>query len=246
MSVRFSTPQAEGKLHVSKWLKYQALLDVSEMEDLFAHLEPFFIFLVSEAIEENKGCIEKAEFLHHYKLYIDAMKRGELLPESALRRYFSSIFTTTPDLLYAMPVAGGKYLIKALKPVLQLQLHHFFASKVDGKFHPMVLSDESITWGIQFSYPQIYQDPKTGEITKVASTPEFPNSFLFMKLVKWMRANTVPTPFIFQGVRTNSPIRIGKQCFDWIERHPGLISRGIYTSEFKNREFGKAGDLNFD
>lgn len=232
MSVRLSTPQAEGKLQVSKWLKYQALLDVSEMEDLLAHLEPFFIFLVSEAVEENKGCVEKTEFLHHYKLYIDAMKKRELLQENALRRYFSSIFTVTPDLLYAMPVAGGKCLIKALKPVIQLQLHHFFASRLDGKFYPMVLSDESITWGIQFSYPQIYQDPKTQEITKVTSTPDFPNSFLFMKLVKWMRANTVPTPFNFQGVRTNSPIRIGKQCFDWIEKHPGLISREITIQKY--------------
>lgn len=225
--LRISTPEQEGRLQISKWLKYQVLLDLAEMEDLLNSLAPFSIYRVSEAVEKEKSVIEKNEFLRNYALYIDALKEGHLMDEKLLRPYFSSIFSTTPDLLYAMKVAQEKVLIKPLRPVLQLQLHHFFASKVDGQFYPMVLSDESTTWGIQFSYPQIYQDPKSQEITKVTSTPDFPNTFLFMKLVKWMREHTMPTPFLFQGKKTNSPIRIGRQCLSWIENHPGLISREI-------------------
>ncbi|HSX12531.1 MAG TPA: hypothetical protein VLF61_03490 [Rhabdochlamydiaceae bacterium] len=225
--IRLSNPQQEGRLQVSKWLKYQLLLDVKEMEHLLASLEPFSIYLVSEAVDEKNSCLAKAEFLRHYASYIEGLKKGCLVDEQPLRRYFSSIFSTCSELLYAMPVAGSKMLIKPLKPVVQLQLHHFFASHLDGQFYPMVLSDESTSWGIQFSYPQLYQDPKTQEIKKVEATEDFPNTQLFSKLVKWIRAHTQPTPFLFQGKKTNSPIRIGKDCFSWIENHPGLISRGL-------------------
>lgn len=232
LDIRISTPQEEGKLQVSKWLKYQALLDSAEMKELLLFLEPFSIFVVSEAVEGKSGLIEKTDFIAHHQRYIEELKKGELPDESQLRKYFSSIFTTTSDLLYAMKLSNGKSLIKPLRPVIQLQLHHFFASSLDGKFYPMVLSDESVTWGIQFSYPQLFQDPKTFEITKVTSSPEFPNTALFLKLVKWMRTHTVPTPFLFQDKKTNAPMRIGRNCFDWIEKHPGLILRGIKVIKY--------------
>ncbi len=59
----------------------------------------------------------------------------------------------------------------------------------------MVLSRKSVTWGLQFSYPQLYQDPRTRQIFKVTDTPEFPNTALFSKLQKWIRSETLPTPF---------------------------------------------------
>lgn len=225
--LHISSPEVEGRLQVSKWLKYQALLDVAEMESLLSFLSPFSIYIVSGPVEHKKYAVNASEFLSYYALYINALKTGQLPDETSLRPYFSSIFSNNSEVIYGMKLANEKVLIKPLKPVLQLQLHHFFASEIDGKFYPMVLSDQSTSWGIQFSYPQLYQDPKTQEITKVTSSPEFPNTSLFLKLVKWMRTNTIPTPFMFQGKRTNSPIRIGKQCLSWIENHPGLISRGI-------------------
>lgn len=230
--LRISTVQEEGKLQVSKWIKVQALLDPSEMENLLTVLDPFSIFIVSEAVEIEKGWVEKSCFLTHYQHYVETVKKGQLPLEAPLRKYFSSIFTVTKELLYAMKLPNEKVLIKPVRPVIQLQLHHFFASRVDGKFYPMVLSDESITWGIQFSYPQLFQDPKSLEIMKVSSTPEFPNTALFLKLVKWMRGNTVPTPLIFQNKRTNVPIRLGKRCFDWIEKHPGLSLREIKVGKY--------------
>ncbi len=226
-NIPLSTPEIEGRLQVSKWLKYQVLLDVDEMEDLLSALDPFSIYVVSEPVEEQKSCLEKSDFLNAYALYIAALKEGRTIDERPLRPYFSSIFSTSSSLLYALRLSPQKVLIKPLKPVLQLQLHHFFASELDGKFYPMALSDASTSWGIQFSYPQLYQDPKTQEIKKVTSTPDFPNTALFIKLVKWIRAHTMPTPFLFQGKKSYSPIRIGKQCLDWIENHPGLSERGI-------------------
>lgn len=224
---RISSPQEEGVLRVSKWLKYQVLLSSEEMRELCSALDPFSIYSVSGVVKASDALIPQNTFLEKYDSYVQTLQRQQFPVETDLKRFFSSIFTLSPEVLYAMKVGEDKYLIKAIKPVIQLQAHHFFVSAVDGKFHPMVLSDESITWGIQFSYPQIFQDPKTHAFSKVGQTAEFPNSVLFLRLAKWLRYNTQPTPFIYQNKRVNVPMRIGKKCLSWINDHPGFAERNL-------------------
>jgi|SRR5579872_6730241 len=225
--LRLSTPSQEGILRVSKWTKYPVLLDDVEMEDLIAHLGDFFCFIVSDVVQAENAQFSKEIFLEKYRGYIGALKEGVLPDEMPLKRYFSSILSLTSDLLYGQEVGKDKFLVKALKPVVQLQCHHFIFSKVDQKFYPMVLGDESITWGIQFSYPQIYQDPKSFAYSKVTHTADFPNTALFLLLVQWLRKNTQPTPFIVGEQRVNVPIRIGKKCLPWIHLHPQLALHGL-------------------
>jgi hypothetical protein len=227
LPLRLSSPKEEGTLRVSKWLKYQLLLSEAEMQDLFSALSPFYIFATSDPVTEKNAEITHDQFLSQYQAYVSALQRGELSDEAPFRKYFSSIFTTSKDILYAMKVGEDKFLIKALRPVIQLQVHHFFVSEVDGSFHPMVLSKDSVTWGIQFSYPQIFQDPKTHEFSKVVNSPEFPNTVLFTKLLQWVRKNTTPTPFMHNGKKTIVPMRLGKSCFSWINAHPNLKEKNL-------------------
>ncbi len=224
---RLSTPQNEGVLRVSKWLKHQLLIDEEEMRDLIAHLGAFSFYCVSEPVEEAQARIAREAFLEQYGRYIDQLRRGELPDESLLRRYFSAIATASDDLLYAMDVGRNRFLIKALRPVVQFQGHQFFVSLIDGAFHPMVLGRESVSWGLQCSYPQIYQHPQSHSFARVVESGEFPNTALFSRLVKWLRKNTSPTPFTFLGKRTYVPMRLGKKCFAWINQHPQLIAKGI-------------------
>ncbi|MBI2742673.1 MAG: hypothetical protein HYX48_02000 [Chlamydiales bacterium] len=227
LPIQVSSPEKQGVMRVSKALKHQVLLDETEMRDLFSALSPFEIFRVSDPVVAEQMLIEHEGFLERYAEYIRSLKEGALPDETSLRPYFSSAFTVSREALYAMPVGKERYLIKTIKPVIQLQLHRFFVSAIDGRFHSMVLGKDSITWGIQFSYPQIYQDPQTHAYAKVVDSTEFPNTALFHKLVKWLRANTLPTPFVFQGKRTNAPIRMGRACLPWISQHPGLNAHDI-------------------
>jgi hypothetical protein len=100
-------------------------------------------------------------------------------------------------------------------------------SPLDGVFRPMVLSSSSIFWGLQFSFPQVYQHPKTGEFFEVE---EFG---LFELVRKWSREFTVATPMIVEGKRTNIPIRLGKRCFSWINTHPQLQMKGLSITGLK-------------
>jgi hypothetical protein len=225
--LRISSPKEEGLIQVSKALKVQVLLDEEEMRDLFAALGNFELFEVSRVVDANHGFVGKNTFLETYAAYAGALKEGRLPDESLFKHFFSSVMTKEREILYAMPAGEKKFLIKALRPAVQLQTHHLLFSKLDGKFHSIAQGKDTISWGLQFSYPQIAQDPKTKVFCKVANSPEFPNTALFLALSRWVRQNTLPTPILDRDRRINLPVRLGKRCFSWIEKHPRLIEKGF-------------------
>ncbi len=230
-SLRISSLEKEGSLQVSKWLHWQVLLSEEEMADLFGHLSPFHTYIVSQVVGTSHGSVTKEQFLHEYSLYVAALKKGIDPDEKRCRPFFSSVLTKKQEALYAMELSENRYLIKPILPVVQLQLHHLFFSHVDGKFYPMVHAQDSIAWGLQFSYPQLFQDPKTRAFLKVDDRPSFPNTSFFSELVKWLRVHTLPTPFVLpSSQKLNLSIRLGKGCWEWIGAHPHLLRKNITIS----------------
>lgn len=226
-SIRISSVKQEGILQASKWLKTQVLLDADEMTALLAVLGSVYFVQVASPIPLQEALLTKEQFLIHYENYISALQKGKVPEDASFRSVFSSILTNDLSSLYALPAGGDRFLIKSTKPVIQLQAHQFFYSQLDGIFHPMVLSRDSVSWGIQFSYPQWVQDPKSHQIQKVGQHPEFSNTATFSSLMRWMRSFTLPTPFFVDQRKVNAPLRIGKKCLSWIENHPQLKQKGI-------------------
>lgn len=225
--IRVSSLQQEGELKVSRWLKHQVLLNDGEMSDLLLHLGPLSACIVSEPVSAHEMVMDGQYFLDKYREYSSLLQEGKIPDSRSFRKYFSMIWTKSTDVLYAMPVTGDRYLVKAIRPVIQLQMHHFYYSRVDRKYHSMVLGPNSISWGIQFSYPQLYQDPRDHSYAKVVDSDMFPNTRSFLALAKWMRANTVPACFVIDDQKTFVPMRLGKKCTKWIHRHPQLIANNI-------------------
>lgn len=217
-------PQAPS-FSVSKWLKHQVLLDLPEMEELCRHLTPFHFFNVSEIklLEELELPVEA--FLKSYQDYIEILKAGRVPLDRQIQRHLSCALTTDANTLYAHAIGAEKFMAKPLKPVVQMQQHRFFPSKTAGTVNPMVMSHESIHWGVQLAYPQIFFDGAA--YSKVSDQTLFPNTALFTKLVKWLRSATVPTTFVWDDKKISTPIRLGKQCFSWIDNHAQLKQQGI-------------------
>jgi hypothetical protein len=211
--------------HASKWLSVALLIDAAEMKELFSSLGNFFIFTIGSTVKRGEGPITHESFLSCYANYIEILKSGNIPEDSIYRPMFASVLTVSSDHLYAMHVGTDKELIRINKPVIQLQAHNLDYSVVDGKFRSMVLGKDSVLWGLQFSYPQLYEDPQNYTVHKVDDN--FPNTSLFRALQKWMRLNTVPTPFIVDEKTINVPMRLGKSCFSWINNHPQLKKKGL-------------------
>src|SRR3569832_1300784 len=108
-----------------------------------------------------------------------------------------------------------------------MQHHRNFASKLDHKVHPMVMSPESINWGLQFAFPQIFFDGSGGNYTKTSDEEQFPNSGLFAKLLKWLRTFSAPTTFVWDGHKEATPQRKKKENKPRKQNQPQLKEQGI-------------------
>ncbi|MCB1117286.1 MAG: hypothetical protein KDK50_01750 [Chlamydiia bacterium] len=195
-------------MQVAKWLRVQALLSTDEMKALFEMLN-CGIYNVS-SVQTDDQPLSGALFLDAYDAYISGLQRGDVLPDKV---YFNAALSKEPLLL--KQVGEGRYLFRADRPVIQLQ-HHTFAM-IGSKCQSMVLGKESVSWGLQFSFPQIAMDAD-GICHKPLRTTE--NGKMFLELQKWMRTQTTPTSFVINGEKKTFPIRLGKMCSEWIKCYP--------------------------
>jgi hypothetical protein len=230
---RISTLAEEGLFQAAKWLKTQALLSGDELEKLLDSLAPFELFPLSGAypLTELPTSIEK--FVVTYRGWIEQLQQGTLPTDESMRPYKALLLTQVPDNVWLQAMPSGRYLVKPCGPFIQVQIHHMTYSSVDKSFRPMTLSADSIFWGLQFSFPQVYQDPKTQEFIEEEMGP---NEDAFRVLRKWVREFTMATPMWVEGKRVNLPIRIGKECMPWINRHPQLQAKGIQVLEIPHAE----------
>jgi len=208
-------------------VQLRVLLHAAEMDRLFESLSSFRLYVPGSLVPRGQGQIDPSVFLQVYREYCHALQGGVIPPEAHYRRLFSTLWTVSEEALNISPIGENEELIRPSRPVIQLRPHRFNYSHFDGQFRSMVLGGDSITWGIQFSYPHLVQDPTTQDIETVSETPQFPNTRLFRELQRWIRDNTIPTPFIVNGQRSNAPIRLGKNCMSWINHHPELREQAI-------------------
>lgn len=220
MTLRLSTPAAEGVYQGSKYLKFQVLCDAEELKGL---LDGSFAIYPLTGLVDGEA-IDAVHFIEVYGSWIEGLKEGREPADGDLRQILAAAFTMEAEALWKQEVPGGRFLIKMGKPVVQVQAHFFTYSPIDEVCRPMTMGSGSIFWGLQFSFPQIYQNPKTMEFCEADDSP---NQALFQKIKQWVRDTTRATPFVVGGKRTNVPIRLGKACFSWVRRHPKLIEQKI-------------------
>lgn len=228
MTLRISTLEQEGVYQGSKWLKIQVLCDQEELKRLFDRLSPFKIYSLTGLKDLEQVSLSQEQFLEEYGSWIEGLKKGVVPSDAQLKKLLAAAFTRRSEALWLQQVSGNRYLVKIGEPVIQVQAHAFSYSPIDEVFRPLSMGSRSIFWGIQFSYPQVYQDPKTLDILE---NEESLNNELFQIIRQWMRDETKATPFVVNGKRTNVPIRLGKNCFSWIHHHPQLQEQQISVFE---------------
>lgn len=200
-------------MNVSKWTKLPLLID--QMDELFAALPKLTLYQVGKLTAPGEGELPLITFLDAYSSYVTALKSGEVT-----KFPYAPVLSVTDEAIEVMKVDGGRELIKPKLPVVQVQ-PYAFAFK-NGEFHSQLFGTDVISWGLQFGYPQIFEDPQTHAIY---STRDLPNGPLFRVLQKWVRAHTSATPINGK----NLPIRLGKTCFSWINHHPQLKTQGLHV-----------------
>lgn len=187
-------------LKASKFIHFPLLIEPSEMHAMLDALPPFSIYNIAEVKEEVS--ITQADFLSDYEAYVEALKRGGRIP------FVSGAFTMTEDAIEIKTVPDGRKLARPLLPIVQFRPYHF--TKGEGKIQPLTWGADTIAWGLQFSFPQIYA--KKGNVEKSKESPNFP---LFRALQQWVRHNTKPTPIAFGEKEIMTPIRTSPSALSW-------------------------------
>jgi hypothetical protein len=210
-------------MQATKWLKLPLFLSREEIRSLLTALGKIHIVPLSGVFREGMEELSPQSYEDLYSSYLESLCRGE--PASPDKKLISA-WTLNLDSIEVIQVASGA-LVKPKLPVVQVQPFWLNYSTTDGKFHEMAFSRESLAWGLQFSFPQLFQEPAHLEILKVQE-PEFPNAGLFKNIQRFSRASTVPTPFMLpDGSKLNHPCRIGKSLLSKASEMPQLVNKGL-------------------
>lgn len=158
------------------------------------------------------------QVVQEYRTYIDALKEGR----SVTSPPFAWSWTLDPNALYILDTGYGQQ-IKAREPVVQITHHQMNYVPEEKSFRSNLFGPETISWGLQFAFPQLFMESETKEVVKVMDPVRFKNVSLFKAIRSFLRDQSMPTPF--EGC--NAPQRIGKKALHWINDHPHLIKKGL-------------------
>lgn len=213
-------PNTLSTMGMAQWTPLRALLDIDEMRTLCTHLPPFSLYQAGSVLPLGEGCLSLEQFLSAYSEYVSALQQGKTPPYKQLRHALCAFWSAEENAIAVQAVSENEQVLSPAIPLIQLQPHAFCYSAFDHSFRSMVFGPTSMPWGLQWSHPQVYQDPITQAIYKVADAPNKPNNLLFRTLQRWMRHHTEPLQVLVAGKRTCLPIRVGPGCLKWMQTHP--------------------------
>lgn len=213
----------------SRWQRHAFFLDPKEMFSLLETLSPVEMFNVSGVVSPGNEQIDCEQFLSLYEEYFSAVLEKEGIDLSAYRKAFTTAWTRGKEAISFTETKDHRKILRANRPVLQLQMHQFRYDHQLEKFFAMSCGKGNISWGIQISFPMIFQK---GPGEPVVQVKKGDTQFdLYTSLVRFLRKETLPTPFLIDGKRKNATFRIGKKVLSDIEGNlPQLEKAGILLS----------------
>ncbi len=227
---RFAASEAP-KFLAAKFQKLQFLIDGEEMASFLSFCAPLRLFANMGPGPKNQSERYSEEIVAACGRYCAALA-DRALPEERHWRAASTLLLTRDDESVAFvdvfPDSAGneRELVQPLLPSVQMQPHSFTISH-DDKILPLVFGPAAVSWGVQLSYPQIFQDPSTRATHNGLDPKQFVNASLFSAMRNWMREHTVPVVFLKGEKRITSTIRLGKRSLSWAHNHPTLSHFGL-------------------
>lgn len=205
----------------SKWISIDFLIDPSEMKNLFESLNPFV--LISPFYEEPNSphVLTSKTFLEAYSQFIMHSQNGENPNYHELKEFLFVMMMPSIEGVFLKPITSQKNALIFQAPYLEIKPIALSLSQVDHSLRVVPMQKSLVWWGLRCSYPQIVQDSKTLQMTTISQS-EHPLGQLFKKFRIWIRENTRATPFVTDIKKVTHPIRLGKDCLSWIQKHPLL------------------------
>ena len=226
-TMRISTPSKEGVLQASKWQHVRMLLDPSELREFFQHLNYFYLVNIAKVCKKEDVIVNVGIVIDAYSEYITALKAVDKFDDKQYRQTFSLALSKSLDPFYLMEVKEDCFLVKLTQPIIRMQLFSFHYIEEEKQFISTQNSKSSISWGLEFSFPQFYQDVDTCQPIEVLKDKDNLNTQVFKILQRWAREFTMPVPFIIHKNKHVAPFRLGKKCAPWINGYRTMQRHGL-------------------
>lgn len=221
--------KAPPSLKISKIIKIPIFLEPSEFKSFILYIleasPEAILFDTQKVLLCNEGLHPLTDLIDSYYEYITALLRNEAYSSPL----FSYALSETDTIFASLALSDNRQLIRTLKPPIQLQPHSFYYSAESQNFYSMVFGEQSLSFGVQISYPLLYQDPESGEAIEIQKAASFPNFALFQKIRFYIRHNTVPLSLAVEGKKMNLPIRVGKKALSLSARYFQLRSAPFHV-----------------
>lgn len=225
--IRESTLSQEGSCPQSMWLSQAFFLPPNEFKELIDLLLPFYMVKTDSVLAAEEGLFNKEDFLKAYEHYFTAVTSNQPLNDDEVRFFFQCVWTISLDTLYRIKLSEEKHIIKLSMPSIMVQHHRLHYSKDDKTFRSMVFGKDTFPFGLQLSYPQLYQDPKSCNLEKVLLSDKFINSKLFTKARQWFRDKTRPMSVLLENKKVTIPVRISKSSSEYLHHIQALTQNHI-------------------
>jgi len=217
-------------MQASKWMHVRMLVDAQEFADLLQDLGPL-LFVNISSVGSYEKVVQKADALQEmYAQYVQALQEGK--PWQAFAKNLCWALSIHADPFYALELGADKWLVKEHAPAVRMQHFHFHYIHEQSSFILTHHAEKSIPWGIEFAFPQFYQEPHSCKAIEVFKDPLYPGSILFRKIQSWAREATTPVPFIIHERKKVAPFRLGKKCFSWVDQY--LQNKGLKVYASRN------------
>lgn len=216
-------PQEVGPFLASKWQKFYLFLSPKEVENLFAFWSIDHLYLTGKVLERESLIVKN--WIEKYANVLNAFWEGGSERNKLFSSILPAVISISEESLYRQDVSNG-FLVHMKDPCFVLQEHWFRYVPKDEKIYPMNFTNESLFWGLQFSYPQIFQDSKTKKIYNANLESSFGNAKLLILLRKWIREHTKPVSLQVGEMKHSTLFRIGKEYIKKIEDHSQIKEFG--------------------
>lgn len=213
MDLVVSTPKEQGHYLVSKWLRFQLLLTVETFKELLDFLSVEVLFGVAGPDVKEELVYSKETYLAVYKAYLEALQRRDEKLIKELMKKLCVAIAYEKQAFYQIELADNRCLIKIKEPSIQFRPFNFIYHKELQQFLMQVKSKEAINFGLEISFPQIFQDPKTAQILHVFKDQKLVSARGFKKVQSFVKSKTKPAKFLIEDQIKTATFRIEKmQC----------------------------------
>ncbi len=209
MHLKTSTLQEEGSYRASKWLSFYCLFSDLELQSIIEKLEVLRVFNLSQVGNEKKLSLDKLDFFNFYKNYLEAMRldQKEVLGEISKAMNLGVCFELED--YYKLSVGDNRFIIKNKAPIIQIHPFSFRYDRILHKFFDQAKSSDAIFFGLEFKFPQIYQDPKTSKVIEVYKEGIDINAKKFKILRRFIKDSSRPARFLIDGEKKVATFRVG-------------------------------------